>query len=54
MYIDEWVRHLTLCLDNARICKNRYLVAWAVELVEKNRFDCLILLFDSWSHQICT
>jgi len=31
-------RHLTLCLDNARICKNQYLVAWAMELVEKKRF----------------
>lgn len=39
MYIDKWVRHITLCLDNTRICKNQYLVAWAVELLEKKRFD---------------
>ena len=43
MHIDKWVRHLTLCLDNARICKNQYLVAWATEWMEKKRFDSSIL-----------
>ena len=39
LYIDKWVRHLTLCIDNARICKNQYPVAWTMELVESKRFD---------------
>ena len=42
IHVDEWVRHLTLCLDNTRICKNQYLVGWVVELVE-NRFDSIQL-----------
>jgi hypothetical protein len=50
MYVDEWVRHLTLCLDNARICKNQYLVAWAVELVEKNRFDSVRFFYMTVGH----
>ena len=39
LHIDKWVRHLTLCIDNARICKNQYPVAWTMELVESKRFD---------------
>jgi len=53
MYIDKWVRHLTLCLDNARICKNQYLVAWAMELVEKEVRLSSIYLSHSWAHKIC-
>ena len=49
-HIDEWVRHLTLCLDNARICKNQYLVGWAVELVEKNRFDSIRFFYLTVGH----
>lgn len=33
VYVDDWVRHLTVCLDNARICNNQYLIVWAIELV---------------------
>ena len=35
------MRNITFCLDNARICKNRYLLGWANELVERGRFDCV-------------
>ena len=38
-HIDSWVRNITFCLDNARVCKNRYLLAWANELVEQGRFE---------------
>ncbi len=40
----------TLCLDNARICKNQYLVAWAVELVEKKRFDSVRFIYLTVGH----
>ena len=50
MYIDKWVRHLTLCLDNVRICKNQYLVAWAMELVEKKRFDSVRFIYLTVGH----
>lgn len=45
-----WIRHLTLCLDNARICKNQYLIAWAVELVEKRRFDSILFFYLTVGH----
>ena len=38
-HIDSWVRNITFCLDNARVCKNKYLLAWANELVEQGRFE---------------
>ena len=38
-HIDVWVRNITFCLDNARVCKNKYLLAWANELVCQGRFD---------------
>ena len=50
MNIDKWVRHITLCLDNARICKNQYLVAWAHELVEKKRFDTVRFIYLTVGH----
>ena len=50
IYIDKWVRHLTLCLDNARICKNQYLVAWTVELVEKKMFDSVRFIYLTVGH----
>ena len=50
VYIDNWVRHLTLCLDNARICKNQYLVAWAVEMVESGRFDSIRFIYLTVGH----
>ena len=37
-HVDSWVKNITFCLDNARICKNKYLLGWANELVEKGRF----------------
>lgn len=39
LHVDAWVKNITFCLDNARICKNRYLLAWANELVQRGRFD---------------
>ena len=50
LYIDKWVRHLTLCLDNARICKNQYLVAWTMELVESKRFDTVRFVYLTVGH----
>lgn len=38
-HIDSWVRNITFCLDNARVCKNRYLLAWANELINQGRFE---------------
>ena len=38
-HIDSWVRNITFCLDNARVCKNMYLLAWAHELVNQGRFE---------------
>ena len=29
----------TFCLDNARVCKNMYLLSWAHELVNQGRFE---------------
>lgn len=38
-HVDSWVRNVTFCLDNARICKNKYLLSWANELVDQGQFD---------------
>ena len=50
MYIDKWVQHLTVCIDNARICKNQYLVAWPAELVEKKRFKSVRFIYLTVGH----
>ena len=38
-HVDNWVKRVTFCLDNARVCKNKYLLAWASELVQQGRFE---------------
>ena len=40
-HIDSWVRNITFCLDNARVCKNKYLIAWANKLVDQGRFESI-------------
>ena len=50
LYIDDWVCRLTLCLDNARICKNQYLVAWGIELVLCGRFDEVRFIYLTVGH----
>ena len=49
-HIDDWVRHVCFCLDNARICKNQYLVAWASELVQGNKFDTVRFIYLTVGH----
>ena len=44
-HIDSWVRNLTFCLDNARICKNKYLLAWATELVDSGKYDSIRFIY---------
>ena len=44
-YLDEWVRHLTICLDNARICKNCYILSWTSELVDNGKFDSVRFIY---------
>jgi len=48
--IPSWVRKITLCLDNARICKNQYLVVWATELVKKGRFSSVRFIYTTVGH----
>ena len=50
MYVPNWVHKLTLCLDNARICKNQYLVAWATELVKKGHFSSVRFMYMTVGH----
>ena len=50
MHIDDWVRHICFCLDNAKICKNQYLVAWAFEMVEKKKFDTIRFIYLTVGH----
>ena len=50
MYIDDWVHRLTLCLDNARIFKKQYLVAWGIELVLSGRFDEVRFMYLTVGH----
>ena len=45
-HVDSWVRNITLCLDNARICKN----AWACELVRSGRFDSIRFFYMTVGH----
>ena len=49
-HVDSWVRKLTICLDNARICKNRYLLAWASEVVKSGRFDSIRFFYMTVGH----
>ena len=44
-HIDSWVQNITFCLDNARICKCKYLLAWADQLVEKGRFKKVSFMY---------
>ena len=44
-HIDSWVRNITFCLDNARVCKNKYLLAWANELVDQGRFESVRFIY---------
>lgn len=39
LHIDGCVRNTTFFLDNARICKNKFLLGWASELVEWGQFN---------------
>lgn len=50
MHIDDWVRHICFCLDNAKICKNQYLVAWAFEMVQKKKFDTVRFIYLTVGH----
>ena len=50
MYVDDWVQHLTLCLDNARTCKNQYLIGWAIELVSRERFSTVHFIYLTVGH----
>ena len=45
-HVGSWVRNLTICLDNTRICKNRYLVAWAYEVVTSGRFESVRFIYN--------
>ena len=49
-YIPDWVNHLILCLDNARICKNQYLVAWAIELILRGQFSTVRFIYLTVGH----
>ena len=49
-YVDSWVRKLTICLDNAQICKNRYLLAWASEVVKRGQFDSIRFFYMTVGH----
>lgn len=49
-YIPNWVQKLTICLDNARICKNRYLLGWASEVVESGRFQSIRFFYMTPGH----
>lgn len=39
--IDSWVKNVTFCLDNAKICKCKYLLAWADHIVNQGRFKSI-------------
>ena len=39
--IDSWVKNITFCLDNAKICKCKYLLAWADHLVNQGHFNSI-------------
>ena len=43
--LPSWVNGLTLVADNAGTNKNYYLLAWAMELVRKNKFKQVWILF---------
>ena len=38
-HVDSWMRHVTICPDNVKICKNSYLLSWAKEMVDRGRFE---------------
>ena len=44
-HINTWVQLITFCLDNARICKCKYLLAWADQLVEKGHFKKVLFVY---------
>ena len=50
MHIDDWVRHICFCLDNAKVCKNQYLVAWAFEMVQQKKFDTVRFIYLTVGH----
>ena len=39
--LDGWVKNITFCLDNAKICKCKYLLAWADQVVNQGRFKSI-------------
>lgn len=39
--VDSWVKNITFCLDNAKICKCKYLLAWADQVVNQGRFKSI-------------
>ena len=45
MQIDSWVKNITFCLDNAKICKCKYLLAWADQLVNQGRFKSIRFIY---------
>ena len=51
MHIDDWVRHICFCLDNAKVYKNQYLVAWAFEMmVQQKKFDTVHFIYLTVGH----
>ena len=49
-HIEKWVTQLCLCLDNARICKNQYLIGWAMEMLTKKRFTSIRFIYLTVGH----
>ena len=49
-HVDSWIRKITICLDNARIWKNKYLLAWATEVVKSGRFDSIRFFYMEVGH----
>ena len=43
--IESWVKNMTFCLDNAKICKCKYLLAWADQLVNQGRFKRIRFIY---------
>ena len=43
--IDSWVRNVIFCLDNAKICKCKYLLAWADQVVNQGRFKSIRFVY---------
>ena len=49
-HIEKWVTQLCLCLDNAHICKNQYLIVWAMEMLIKTWFTSIRFIYLTVGH----